>query len=149
MINTTIHDRCEILIDSKISERRKILTAEMHKVNRLGAIGIDSNQLYQLVCSEFKTRGTIIWQGIVKAHRISGSTHRHSLKDNFKQEFYNYIREAYLELTFILQSMDRNLNGTSKYKLDDIQAQIIEKYGIEIDVYVDSMIIPENFKAED
>lgn len=149
MIDITLQDKCRILIDSKIAERRKILVVEIRKIDNIDAIDFVSDRFYQLICSEFKTRSTIVWQGMVKAHKISGSIHKKTLKDDFKQEFYNYIREAYLELAFKLQSLTQNTTSTTEYKLDDIQAQIIEKYSVEIDVYVDSLTIPQNYTAED
>ena len=80
---------------------------------------------------------------------MSGSRYKQTLGDDFNHEFYNHVREAYLELTFKLQSMTRNVKHSVEYKLDDIQAQIVDKYKIEIQVYVDSLTTPQNYKAGD
>ena len=109
MIDTTLQDKCRRLIDSKISERRKILDGEIRKINNSSAsrdtYGSSAvlDQFYQLICSEFKTRSTVAWQEIVKAHKMSGSERSGDIRDDFKQELYNYIRETCLELTFVLQ----------------------------------------------
>ena len=148
MIDATLQDKCMKLIYAKVSERRRILDGELRKINNSTASrstfgsSVVQDEFYQLICGEFKIRSSIAWQEIVKAHKVLGSKVTADIRDDFKNEFYNYTREACLELTFKLQKAGGNASNSVAFKLDDLQAQIIEKYNNEIDVYVDSLTKP-------
>ena len=139
MIDTTLQDKSRMLIDSKIAERRKILESEVCKMGTIGASSGAMEQYFQLICTEFRTRCTIAWQGIVTAHKVMGSIHSDSIADTLKVELYNYIREACLELTFKLHNIDRYSKMPTQYSLDDVQAQIVDKYDEEVNAYVGSL----------
>lgn len=139
MLDTTLQDRCRRFVDSKISERRKILESELRKIDS-GCVPNDSlDQFYQLIISEFKTRSTIAWQEMEKSHKILGSAVNSKIGDDFKQELYNYIREAFLELNFKIQGLRKKSINAADCQLDEVQDQIVKKYNQEIDRYVDSL----------
>jgi len=139
MMDTMLQDRCRRFIDSKISERRKILESELRKINSVCASKDTFDQFYQLISNEFKTRSTIVWQEMEKSHKMLGSSINKEIRGDLKQELYNYIREAFLELNFKIQVLRKNATNAADYKLDEIQDQIIKKYDHEIDMYVDSL----------
>jgi hypothetical protein len=146
MLETTFQERSRILIDQKISERRKILEGEIHKVNnniihdRTDGNKSGLDQLYNLMCREFKTRIAIVWRELLKSHKMFGSIKFPSIKEVLKQELYNYVRETYLELNFKIQCISKNTIAVDN-KLDEVQAEIIAKFNSEIDVYVDSLVL--------
>jgi len=145
MIYEQLVERTSRLIDVQLAERRKQLPMEIQKIQREAAASgnLESGrkvlQVRELCAHEIGLRATIVWQNLVRVHKIMGAGLTDSLTDDLKEFIGARVKEDYAELTRILsQNLTRSIN-IGQVSLDETMEHAINKHDIEVDLYIDSL----------
>jgi hypothetical protein len=145
MLTSEMTDRCKRLIEVGFSERRRQLEGEISRIYQImaskgmGGSGYMISQLYELLQRELEIRAVLIWENIVRVHKLMGSTISDASDADFKDAFRLYVSKAHEELTPILKDIVSGAPRCDLLTLDKKLAFVIEKHDIEIDLYFDSL----------
>ncbi|MBN2108787.1 MAG: hypothetical protein JW832_15280 [Deltaproteobacteria bacterium] len=145
MLTAEMKDRCTRLIEVGFAERRRQLKGEISLIYEkmaargMGGSGHMISLLHALIQRELEIRGVLIWENIVRVHKVMGSPIFDASPTEFKNEFSLYISKVYEELTPVLKDMVSGAPRCDLLNLDDKLKYIIKKHDVEIDLYVDSL----------
>lgn len=150
MLDPTMRDRFNNLVETKVAERRYQFLDEIAKIDRQlaakGFIGWSMRPLQhkQAHEREVEIRAELAWASLIRVHKVSGCPIDECLREDLRTEIYRQIESAFDELS-------RSLVETLQYKrgnpqaptqtpsLFDARRNIFAKYDVEVDLYVDAL----------
>jgi len=145
MLDEQLVERATRLVDVQLAERRQQLPLDIQRIQREAAAtgNLESGrkvlQIRDVCAHEIGLRATLVWQNLVRVHRIMGSGLTDSLSDDFKAFIRARVEEDFTELTGILsQNLTRNIN-IGQVSLDEKKEHVIRRHDIEVDLYIDSL----------
>ncbi|MBI5416691.1 hypothetical protein HZA55_01885 [Candidatus Poribacteria bacterium] len=145
MIDPKIKERYQRLTDVKFIEQRNQLDLEIQKINQICAAeglygsGYRLSQLHTLLSRELEIRTILVWENLVRVHRLLGSLKTDTIREDFKKELKLNIEQIYDELSDKLKLILKDTPLNNKLNLDDVKSLAISKHEIEIDLYIDSI----------
>lgn len=147
MLDEKILDRVRRLVQVQFAERRKQVPNEIARIkeemNVRGALysGATVKRIYDTCAREIEVRAMLAWQNLVRVHQIFCAPLTDTIATDFKEAVNNYVETTGQEVSEImrrqvrLEEAERSLRG-----IGGVKQHIIEKIGVEIDLYVDSLV---------
>ena len=147
MLDDKFKSRVKRLIEAQYQERWEQIRKEINLFkNQAAARGIyysgaTMKKIKEICESEIKIRSVIIWQSMVRVHRILGSITSSTLAKEFKEYFDKLIKETAIPIE---RTLKEEINKIGMGHLIDLSLmpscnKAITKHGIEIELYVDSL----------
>ncbi len=98
-------------------------------------------RLNEILCRELEARAILVWQAIVRVHKIVGVDKDVDLASYFKDIFAKYHQEALNTILHIFEKESQIMKMKSNIPstLTETAKLSKEKHDIEIDLYVDSL----------
>lgn len=151
MLDSTLLDRLNGLIDVAVAERRNQVPIEvMHvnaEANKHGMFHSSRRflEIHAIYAREVAIRVQLVWQSIVRVHRTLGSQVTDSFRSDLKDGLRNYATSIHLELSGLLEETYRGSSiQMGKTTLDDARDLAIAKHLAEVDIYIDSLLTAQN-----
>ncbi|HME42305.1 MAG TPA: hypothetical protein VKF36_04395 [Syntrophorhabdales bacterium] len=147
-MSNNFEDRLDRLVHTSWAERESDAPRQIGKVKadaaHRGAL-ISSGTILmidQILARELETRAILLWQAIVRVHRITGVDEGVDLAGYFKRVFNRYLDEALKALLSVYERESQilgNMGIKISSNLTSIAELSIKKHDVEIDLYVDSL----------
>lgn len=147
MLDPTLLDRFQKLVEARISERRKQFPIELSQINsQAAARGMFHSsvlllQTHQAHERELEIRAILAWESLVRVHRTFGCPMSDQLRDDLKTEINRQIEQSFEELGRSFVERIQETKVKEELSLDDARHAVIAKHEIEIDLYADSLSI--------
>ncbi|MEX2493893.1 MAG: hypothetical protein WD425_19290 [Nitrospirales bacterium] len=148
-------DRLDRLLSASLPERRNEVQRQIGKMKSEHAArgvlqsSMTVQRINEILGRELEARSIIIWQAIVRVHKIIGVDSGTDLADYFKALFRKYHDQSLTELTPIFEKETKNFRMSIPSNLQEVSNLAIKKHDIEIDLYMDSLGKSGEEKAKD
>lgn len=145
MLDPTLSQRFQKLIDSQISERRQQFILELMQIDSSSvASGVfrssgRSLQIQRAYEHELKIRSMIAWESLVRVHRTLGCPRSVELRDDLKTAIANRINSDLTELKQDFMTRASIPQAQASLTLAGVRQHLFEKHEVEIDLYVDAL----------
>lgn len=145
MLDSTMQDRFETLVEVKMAERRKLFPLDLRQIDSQAAArgmlnsSIRILQTQQAHERELEVRAILTWESLVRVHRTFGQPISNSLRDDLKGEIHKRIDQAMGDLTTSLDGRNKTRKLNMSVSLTDAYDSVTAKHDIEVDLYVDSL----------
>lgn len=138
-------NRLDRLLSASLPERRKEVQRQIEKMksehNSRGVLqsSMTIQRINEILGRELEARSILIWQGIVRVHKIIGVDPGTDIATYFKKLFRKYHDQSVSELAPIFDKETKNFRMSIPCNLQDVSELAIKKHDIEIDLYLDSL----------
>ena len=145
MLDDKMLDRIKKLISIKIDERNKILLKNISQIEtsaqRRGVLlsSYTSSNIIKLFQEEVENRAGLIWDNFQRIHLAFGSEIAENDSNELKELLVSYLNENTNLLAEIMAPYQRKYNFSGNSNLEESKKYSIQKYEIEIDIYIDSL----------
>jgi len=144
-MNKNFEDRLDRLIRTSWAKRVHDAPKQIGKMKaehaHRGALhsSMTIQRLNEILCRELEARAILVWQAIVRVHKIVGIDKNVDLASYFKDIFSKYHQEALNTLLPIFEKESQIMKSTIPSTLTETAKLSKEKHDVEIDLYVDSL----------
>ena len=138
-------NRLDRLLSASLPERRNEVQRQIVKMksehNARGVLqsSITVQRINEILGRELEARSILIWQGIVRVHKIIDVDPGTDIAPYFKELFRKYHDQSVSELAPIFDEETKNFRMSIPCNLQDVSDLAIQKHDIEIDLYLDSL----------
>jgi len=153
MMPDQFEERLDRLVRTILPERRNEVSRQIgnviaeHAARGVLHSSMTVLRINEILGRELEARSILIWQAIVRIHKIVGLDSDVDLPAYFKDLFKKYHNESLNELILIFEKETKKFKFSIPCELQKVSALSIDKHEIEIDLYSDS--ISENPVAGD
>lgn len=144
-MSNNFEDRLDRLVHASWAEREHDAPRQIGKVKTEAAhrgafhSGGTILMINEILGRELQARAILLWQAIVRVHRIVGVDEDVDLADYFKRVFRQYLDEALNALLSVYEKQSQLISVKAPSNLKGIAELSIKKHDVEIDLYVDSL----------
>lgn len=93
-------------------------------------------QVDEILCRELEARAILVWQAIVRVHKIVGLGTNPDIATYFKDIFNRYNQETLNELLPIFENETKMIKMSYNSRLPEVANMSKDKHDIEIDLYL-------------
>lgn len=148
MLDSTLRDRAIALILVKTDERQKRFIGDTGRslgqsieIARSGKLVRELHRAHEL---EVEVRAVLCWESIVRVHKALGEPVTDSLRDDLKEFFDHAVEHNSDSLSGSLAIFLDGIAAAAHLNLDEATGATTAKYHVEIDLYVDSLIVAKS-----
>lgn len=148
MLDDKILDRARRLIESRFAERRKALPkevnrviAEVQKISGTAQCSGTYEGVHTACTREISTRAKIVFDSLLRVHKIYDSPITNMLAIDLKEEISHYIEAIVEEISkYMIQRLPMSKSDAHYFDFENIKREVIERISVKVDLYVDSLL---------